>query len=75
METGVTSDLEINIGEQKLKTKLQSGSGLDNYKTEKSGEITIAKPGELEVVLKSTKELGALVMNLRSVSLVPIVAE
>jgi len=73
--TSDSSEVELGVGDKSLAATLKAGSGWDDYKTEDLGEITINKPGELEVVLKSPKALGALVLHLRSVSLVPVMKE
>ena len=73
--TSDRSEVELGIGDKSIAATLKAGSGWDDYKTETLGEITINKPGEVEVVLKSPKALGARVMNLRTILLVPIVEE
>jgi predicted secreted protein len=70
--TSDSSGVELVVGDKSLAATLKAGSGWDDYKTESLGEMIIKNPGELEVVLKSPKALGALVMHLRSISLVPV---
>lgn len=73
--TSDSSEVVLGMGDKSLVATLKAGSGWDDYKTETLGEIAIDKPGELEVVLKSPKALGALVMHLRSVTFVPKAGE
>lgn len=70
-----SSDITVNANDQSIAATLTAGRDLDDFKTETLGKVTFEKEGEFEVVLKSPKELGALVMHLRSVSLVPVTNE
>lgn len=67
-----SSEVTMSVNGQTLTATFKAGNGLSDFKTEKVGEMSFDKPGEYEVVLKSNKELGALVMNLEAVSLIPV---
>jgi len=73
METGVTdTQIEIGVGDRTVGTSLLPGMGLDDFRTEKVGQVEIREPGDLALVLKATKASAARMMNLRSISLIPV---
>ena len=67
---GTTFDLEI--GAAKLDGTVAATDGWDDYKSHPIGEVTIDKPGPLEVVLRPKKKPGDAIMNLRSIALRPV---
>jgi hypothetical protein len=73
-ETSVSdsSPIAITVDGQTLKQTLTSGTGLDDFKTVPSGEITIERAGLFHLGITSTKERGGLVMHLRAVLLNPV---
>jgi hypothetical protein len=68
-------DAEVRVGEKKVPITIRGGQGLEVFKTEKSGELSIDKPGDLEFTLRSLKAPGGFVMHLRSMTLIPKVVE
>gem|GEM_PF-1929258 len=67
-----SSDIEVHVNRQNIAATLKAGRDLDDFKTEKLGEVTLDAGEVLNLTLTSTKEPGGLVMHLRSVSLVPL---
>ncbi|MGB8356526.1 MAG: hypothetical protein WCD79_21685, partial [Chthoniobacteraceae bacterium] len=70
-----SSDITVHINHRSIAATLKAGRDLDDFKTEKLGEITLDAGDDLNLTLTSTKESGGLVMHLRSISLVPLSPE
>jgi predicted secreted protein len=63
--------LAIWVGDQMVKAIPKAGNGFDDYKTGKAGEVTISKPGDLQVLVKPLEKAHEYVINIRRVSLIP----
>jgi len=65
------SPLTIMIGDQIVKAIPKAGSGFNDYKTGKAGEVTISKSGDLPIVVKPLSKSHEFVITIRSISLLP----
>ena len=65
------SKVAIIVGDQSVTAKPKAGGEWTDYKTGDAGEITISKPGNLQVVAKPLSKPWGFIMNLRSVTLRP----
>jgi hypothetical protein len=68
--TDTDSEVDFSLGDQTVHGTLAPGSGLDDFKTVSLGRMTLGK-GDLQAILRSTKEPGGLVMHFESISLHP----
>ena len=66
---GTTFDVEA--GKAKVTGAVEATGGWDDYKPHTIGEVTIAKPGPLEIIVRPKKKAADAIMNLRSVKLTP----
>ena len=66
------SKVAISVGDQTVKAKPQSTKSWTDYQIGNAGEIKVSKPGDLSVVVKALSNPLGWVMNLRSVTLVPV---
>jgi hypothetical protein len=64
-------EIELSVGLQKKTVTVQESAALEEYEVGKVGEISISKPGDLDVTLSSANVPGGFVMHLRSLVLVP----
>jgi hypothetical protein len=65
------SQVEIDVAGQKVAATLEGSKDLDTYRTAKTAEFKIDKTGDFDLVLTSNKAPGGLVMQLRSLNLIP----
>jgi arylsulfatase A-like enzyme len=65
------SEVEVSIGDQKLKFTVEDTGHFQNFKSRAIGEITLDKPGRHTLTVKPIKKPAAAVMDLRSVTLTP----
>ncbi len=65
------SPLSIVVGDQIVNATPKAGSGLNDLKTAKAGEVTISKAGDLDVVIKPLLKDHEYVINVRSLALLP----
>jgi predicted secreted protein len=70
---GNRTDGEVSIvaGDQKTDAVLKPGNGMDDFKWGQAGEVTINKPGELEVTAMPVDKVHVCVLYLRSIVLRP----
>jgi hypothetical protein len=66
------SKVAISVGDQTVKAKPQSTKAWTDYHTGNAGQVTIGKAGDLPVVIKPISNPLGWVMNLRSISLLPV---
>jgi len=66
------SEYSLVIGDKSINGKVESTGGWGNYVTADLGKVRIETPGKINITVKPTKKPGSAVMNLRSVSLVPV---
>ncbi len=66
------STYELSTAASKITGKIHATGGWSNFITEKLDPITIAKAGSISIHLTPTNKPGLAVMNLRTISVVPI---
>jgi len=66
------SEYTLSVAEQELAGTVKDTGGWTNFATEKLGTVKITKPGTYTLSLKPKTMPGSAVMNLKSVTLVPI---
>ncbi len=65
------SPLTIAVGDQTIKAIPKAGTGINDYRIGDAGEVTISKPGDLEVVIKPALKRHEFVVDIRSITLIP----
>ncbi len=68
------AQLQLAVGEQKVKAAAPATGGADRYQPVKLGQVEIAAPGEHDIALKPEANAWKAV-NLRSVTLTPVAAK
>lgn len=62
----------VSIGDQKLKAAAKATGDWVEFKTFELGEVQLATPGRIEVIIAPDQKPAFAVMNLRSIQLVPV---
>jgi len=65
-------EMEISIGNQKVKVAVKSTGSWKNYKRLKMGEVVISKAGKTTLTLKAIRIGKAGFLNIKSLELVPL---
>lgn len=65
------STIEIKVGDETIKTELQTTGSWYQYRTDRVGELYLPKSGSYDVNLACTELVGGAVMNAKSVILNP----
>jgi arylsulfatase A-like enzyme len=65
------SDVEVTIGDEKLKFTVEDTGHFQNFKSRAVGDVTIDKPGRHILTVKPIKKAAAAVMDLRMATLKP----
>jgi arylsulfatase A-like enzyme len=66
------SEVEVAVGEQKLKFTVEDTGHFQNFKAREIGTVKIDKPGRYTLTVKPLKKAAAAVMDLRQVTLKPV---
>ena len=66
------STVTFAVGEQVLPVTVQDTGGFQNFVSRAIGEFTFAKPGRYSLSVKPVKKAAKAVMDLRSVTLLPV---
>ncbi|MDR3404159.1 MAG: hypothetical protein P4L99_16800 [Chthoniobacter sp.] len=72
MDSYEGSKVAISVGDRTIKAKPQPTKSWTDYQIGNAGEIAVSKPGDLPVVVKAISNPLGWVMNLRSVTLLPV---
>ncbi len=65
------SEVEVAVGEQKLKFAVEDTGHFQNFKARTIGTVTLEKPGRYTLTVKPLKKAAAAVMDLRSITFKP----
>ena len=65
------SDVEVAVGDQKLKFTVEDTGHFQNFKAREIGTVTLDKTGRYTLTVKPLKKAAAAVMDLRQVTLKP----